>query len=56
MEFLQLTPEAQKHAYQGYVKAMDDDLNRDHVVSMEAYGQEANWDGLDFDADGNAIP
>lgn len=56
MEFLELGREAQERAYGQYVKGMDDELNRDHVVSFEAYSEEASWDGLEFDVDGNAIP
>lgn len=51
-----LTPEAQRHAYEGYCKAMDDDLNRELIVTFEQYCQEANWDGLEFDKTGDVIP
>lgn len=56
MVFSELSRNAQKLAYRMYVQGMDDDLNRDHVVSYEAYGEEASWDGLEFDAKGNVIP
>ena len=55
MEFLQLSEQAQKKAYQAYLKAMDDDLNRDNVVTFEQFGQEANWDGLEFNEDGSIM-
>jgi hypothetical protein len=56
MRFAELTQVAKERAYAAYVKAMDDDLNRDSIVSIEAYEAEADWDKLDFDVDGNVIP
>ena len=53
--FLDLKPEAQKRAYDLYCEAMNDDLNRDHIVSLEDYGAEADWDLLEFDEQGNGI-
>ncbi len=55
MRFSELTQVAKERAYAAYVKAMDDDLNRDSIVRTEAYGAEADWDNLCFDVDGNMI-
>lgn len=52
--FQELDKEAQTYAYKEYLKAMDDDLNRDNVVSFDEYSQGADWDGLTFDIHGNA--
>ncbi len=51
-----LTPEAQRHAYEGYCKAMDDDLNREYTVPFEQFCQEASWADFEFDKNGNVIP
>ncbi len=53
--FSQLSDEAKAHAYGEYVKSMDDDLNRDSIVTFEAYCADADWDGLAFDAEGNCL-
>ena len=55
MRFCELSEAAQELAYAAYVKAMDDDLNRDSIVPIEEYAADADWDELDFDADGNVI-
>ena len=53
--FFELTKEAQQRAYLLYCAAMDDDLNRDDIVSMRDYGALANYEDLRFYANGNAI-
>ena len=53
--FFELSEPARENAYQLYCDAMDDDLNRDNMVSFDQYGAEAEWDGLLFDANGVAI-
>lgn len=55
MKFSELTEASKERAYAAYVKAMDDDLNRDSIVPIEEYPAEADWDDLDFDVDGNVI-
>lgn len=53
-KFSELSHVAQEFAYASYYNALNDDLNRDSIVSFEEYGVEAEWDGLLFDAYGNA--
>lgn len=53
--FFELSEPARENAYRLYCAAMDDDLNRDNVVSFDQYGAEAEWDGLLFDTNGVAI-
>ena len=54
MRFEELTEHAQEYAYALYVAAMDDDLNRVDIIPFGEYGAEADWDGLDFDENGEA--
>jgi len=53
MEFRELSEKAKKRAYGEYVKAMNDDLNREYIMSIEDYEENADWDMLEFDKDGN---
>jgi len=55
MKFSELSQEAKNHAYAPYVAAMDDDLNREDTVSIEQYEADADWDGLEFDENGEVI-
>lgn len=53
--FFELSKPAQERAYALYCAALDDDLNRDDIVSMRDYGALANYEDLRFYANGNAI-
>lgn len=53
--FFELSKPAREKAYELYCLAMNDDLNRDDIVSFDRYGVEAEWDGLLFDINGTAI-
>ncbi|MFA5300905.1 MAG: hypothetical protein WC389_22160 [Lutibacter sp.] len=55
MKFSELSKKAQKRAYADYVKAMNDDLNRYYIVSIEGYEADADWDNLEFDENGRSI-
>ena len=54
MRFEELTEQAREHAYALYVAAMDDDANRDDILPIEEYGAAADWDGLEFNENGEA--
>lgn len=56
MNFSELSQAAKDRAYAAYVKAMDDDLNREFIVPMDEYTALADYDLLEFDQDGNVIP
>lgn len=53
--FSELSEEAKKNAYADYCAALDDDLNRDDIISIDDYEAEAEYIDLMFDANGNAI-
>ena len=55
MYFRELTNTAKQKAYSDYCHAMDDDLNRDDIVSIEEYEAGSEWDEITFDVDGNCI-
>ena len=54
-KFSQLTKDAQETAYALYCAALDDDLNRDDIISIEDYEAEAEYIEMLFDINGNAI-
>ena len=54
MRFDELTQEAQERAYALYVAAMDDDANRADILPIEEYSAAADWEGLEFDENGEA--
>ena len=55
MFFEELSDEVKQKVYAEYCAAMDDDLNRDNILSIEEYGLESIYEDLTFDADGNVL-
>lgn len=55
MRFDELTEQARERAYESYVAAMDDELNRASIIPFKEYGAEADWDGLEFDENGDVL-
>ena len=54
--FRDLSKQAQERAYQSYYAAMDDDINRDSIVSIEEYAELAEQEGLLFNKRSRARP
>lgn len=55
MKFSELSEQAQRYAYGLYCEAMNDEWNRENILTIEEYGAAADCEGLEFDESGEVV-
>ena len=55
MEFNQLSDDAKMFAYGEYCKAMNNDENREYILTFKEFCLEADWDGADYIENGECL-
>jgi hypothetical protein len=55
MEFNQLSDNAKRVAYGEYCKAMDDDENREYIMTFEEFCTESDWEHYEYTENGECL-
>lgn len=55
MKFYQLSDKAKQFAYGEYCKAMDNDENREFIMTFAEFYNEAAWENYDYRKSGECL-